>query len=114
MIIRFQWPQSQWPVQNASTRGTSADLLSVIGFVDSDEVHETFAMRDGDSVEENAGSGVGATAVFVDGLAGTLAGAPTGVPSSNVHSPSAGFIPGVADSNSGPPKAPVPNDIDAV
>ena len=85
-----------------------------IGVVASEEVHETLVTRSDDSVAENAGSGVGATAVFDDGVEGTLTGAPTGDPSSNDHSPSVGIVPGRVDSDAVPPKDSVPNDIDAV
>ncbi len=85
-----------------------------IGAGDSVADHETLVTRLDDSVAENAGSGVGATAVFDDGVEGTLTGAPAGDASSNDHSPSAGIIPGGADSDAVPPKDSVPNDIDAV
>ena len=70
---------------------------------------ETLVTLLDDSVSENAGSGVGATAVLGLAFCGTAEGVAAGVASSKDHSSPDDFICGVAV-----PGIPVPNDIDAV
>ena len=71
--------------------------------------HETLVTLVEDSVSENAGSGVGATAVLGVGFKGTAEGVAAGVVFSNDHSSPADCISGIPE-----PEIPVPNDIEAV
>ena len=71
--------------------------------------HETLVTLVEDSVSENAGSGVGATAVFGVGFKGTAEGVAAGVVFSNDHSSPDGGIPCIPV-----PGTPFPNDIEAV
>ncbi len=71
--------------------------------------HETFLTAAEDSVVENAGSGVGATAVLGVEFLGTAEGVAVGNVVSNDHSSPGDCIPGIPF-----PDVPVPNDMDVV